>query len=153
LQNREMQFARSRQSGRAPPALMLGFCVVLGILVALFQPAPRPRVERQTLRQYDAVARPNTKLQDFPRGCWIFRRKSAGGSRAGCTTRSGQTLTALRIEISNALGKAAAPKVRERLERARGLAERCVQTIRDIALVLRPALLDDRVCLPRCSGR
>jgi signal transduction histidine kinase len=57
----------------------------------------------------------------------------------------GQTLALLQIEISRALGLLPEQPegARERLRRARDLAERTVQTVRHISLLLRPALLDD----------
>jgi len=143
LQNREMQFARSRQSAARRLALVLVLCVVLGILVALFSLRHSGRLERQTIRQYDAVAQAKHELQELSARLLDIQEEERRRLSRGLHDEIGQTLTALRIEISNALGKAAAPEVRERLERARGLSERCVQTIRDIALVLRPALLDD----------
>jgi signal transduction histidine kinase len=57
----------------------------------------------------------------------------------------GQLLTALRIEISH-LGHEGATlgsADKERLQRARSLAEEAVRNTRDIALLLRPSLLDD----------
>jgi len=58
----------------------------------------------------------------------------------------GQTLALLQIEISHA---AATPEPsRERLERARALAERSVQSIRNMSVLLRPALLDDLGLVP-----
>jgi signal transduction histidine kinase len=58
----------------------------------------------------------------------------------------GQSLALLQIEISRAQAAASSGQpasLPERLERARALAEETVQTIRDISLLLRPALLDD----------
>jgi signal transduction histidine kinase len=55
----------------------------------------------------------------------------------------GQTLTALRMEISQAQRVAVVPEARERLGRAREFAERAVRMVRDISLALRPPLLDD----------
>ena len=55
----------------------------------------------------------------------------------------GQTLTALRLEIAHTLNNGAGPAFKERLERARELAERTLRTVRNIALLLRPSLLDD----------
>jgi signal transduction histidine kinase len=143
LQNSEMQFARSRQSAVRRLALVLGLCVVLGILVAVFSLRHAESLERQTARQYEAVAKAKHDLQDLSARLLDIQEEERRRLSRGLHDEIGQTLTALRIEISNALGKAASPEVRERLERARALAERCVQTIRDIALVLRPALLDD----------
>jgi signal transduction histidine kinase len=55
----------------------------------------------------------------------------------------GQSLTALRMEISHAMSLLAGGEARTRLRRARELAERTVRMVRDISLLLRPSLLDD----------
>ena len=62
----------------------------------------------------------------------------------------GQTLALLQIEISHAQAMLAAQPAaaRERLQRARELAERTVQTVRNISVLLRPALLDDLGLVP-----
>src|SRR5262249_51380974 len=62
----------------------------------------------------------------------------------------GQTLALLQIEISNAqsLLTAPTPLLKAPLDRARELAERTVQTIRNISVLLRPALLDDLGLVP-----
>src|SRR5262249_43323249 len=62
----------------------------------------------------------------------------------------GQSLALLQIEISHALAslQGSETPLRQRLERARGLAERTVQMIRNISLLLRPSLLDDLGLVP-----
>jgi signal transduction histidine kinase len=60
----------------------------------------------------------------------------------------GQALALLQIEISNALASPQPPGARRPLERAHELAEQTVQTIRNIALLLRPTLLDDLGLVP-----
>ncbi|HVW09638.1 MAG TPA: sensor histidine kinase [Bryobacteraceae bacterium] len=55
----------------------------------------------------------------------------------------GQTLTALRMELSPAALQMQNPDARERLRNCQDLAERAVGTVRHISLMLRPALLDD----------
>jgi signal transduction histidine kinase len=55
----------------------------------------------------------------------------------------GQSLTALRMEISHAMSLLAGGEARTRLLRARELAERTLRMVRDISLLLRPSLLDD----------
>jgi signal transduction histidine kinase len=55
----------------------------------------------------------------------------------------GQSLTALRMEISHAMSLLAGGGARTRLLRARELAERTLRMVRDISLLLRPSLLDD----------
>ena len=60
----------------------------------------------------------------------------------------GQSLALLQIEISRALAVPQPPGARGPLERARELAEQTVQTIRNISVLLRPALLDDLGLVP-----
>jgi signal transduction histidine kinase len=62
----------------------------------------------------------------------------------------GQSLALLQIEISHAQALLTSPhaELRERLARARSLAERIVQSIRNISGLLRPALLDDLGLVP-----
>jgi signal transduction histidine kinase len=60
----------------------------------------------------------------------------------------GQTLTALRMEIAHASKQADGQQMKDELEHARALAERSVQTVRNICLLLRPALLDDLGLIP-----
>jgi len=62
----------------------------------------------------------------------------------------GQTLAILQIEVSHALllTKESEARLKERLARARTLAEETVQTVRHMSLVLRPALLDDLGLVP-----
>src|SRR5581483_1331638 len=57
----------------------------------------------------------------------------------------GQALALLQIEISRAQSAAGGPlsSLRDRLDRARSLAEQTVQTVRDISVLLRPTILDD----------
>src|SRR5206468_595560 len=62
----------------------------------------------------------------------------------------GQTLALLQIEISQLQSLLATQPetIRERLKRARELAGRTVQTIRNMSGLLRPALLDDLGLVP-----
>jgi signal transduction histidine kinase len=55
----------------------------------------------------------------------------------------GQTLTALRMELSPAAAVIQHDGARERLRNCQDLAERAVRTVRHISLMLRPSLLDD----------
>ncbi|HVV44091.1 MAG TPA: sensor histidine kinase [Bryobacteraceae bacterium] len=55
----------------------------------------------------------------------------------------GQTLTALKMELSPAVAEMQTADGRERLRNCQDLAERAVGTVRHISLMLRPSLLDD----------
>ncbi len=143
LQNDELEFARDRQATVRRLAMVLGLCVVLGLGVAWATLRHTDNLEHETERQYSEVARAKGDLRELSAKLLDIQEEERRRLSRGLHDELGQTLTALRIEVSHALSKAVTPEVRERLERARALAERCVQTVRDISLVLRPALLDD----------
>jgi len=62
----------------------------------------------------------------------------------------GQTMTALGIEIGNIerLGKNSGPEFLERVGEARQLAQGVLKSVRDLAMGLRPSMLDDSGLVP-----
>jgi len=62
----------------------------------------------------------------------------------------GQTLTALRIELGNLdeAGELSAGRSKERLAETKQLAEQALRTVRDMAMGLRPAMLDELGLIP-----
>ncbi len=148
LQKQELEFAQGRQAAVRLLVVMLLVCVVVGIAVAWWSMRYAENLERQTVRQYDEVAHAKQELQQLSARLIDVQEEERRRLSRGMHDEIGQTLTALRIEISHALSKAEVPEVRERLERARALAERTVQSVRDISVVLRPALLDDLGLVP-----
>ena len=138
LRNSELEFARSRRSAALRLFLILGLSLLFGVAAAYFSISHSENLERETARQYERLQQLSARLLEVQED---ERRRIARELH----DEIGQTLTALRIEVSHAhtLWKTGAPGVGERLERARALAEKTVQTVRDISLLLRPPLLDD----------
>lgn len=60
----------------------------------------------------------------------------------------GQSLSAILMETEGAECGAPPPRVREHLESIKGLAEKTVNQVRDLALLLRPSMLDDLGLVP-----
>lgn len=143
LKNAEPQLAGSRQAATRRLFLMLGFCTVLGLLAAGFSLRYAEKLERETARRYEELVQGKQDLKRLSARLLEIQEEERRALSRELHDEVGQTITALRIEISHALASAEAPEARERLERARGLAERMLQTVRDISLLLRPALLDD----------
>jgi signal transduction histidine kinase len=122
---------------------MLGLMLVFGVTVAWFtfryvrhREAERQRHHEQTewaKREFERLSARLLEVQEEERR--MLARE--------LHDEVGQTLTALRMEIAHAGRAAVEPETRSRLERARGLAERCVQMVRNISVMLRPSLLDD----------
>jgi signal transduction histidine kinase len=143
MQAREEEFAAERGAAVQRLALVLGACIILGFLVAWFSLRHAEGLAGQAVRHYEEVVAAKGEMQRLSERLLDIQEEERRRLSRGLHDEIGQTLTALRIEISHALSRAATPEVRERLERARGLAERSVQTVRDISLLLRPSLLDD----------
>ena len=143
MQRNDLEFSRERRAAVRGLAVLLAVCIVLGLLVAWWTLRYADTLARLTARQYGEVAQARHAMQQLSARLLDIQEEERRRLSRGLHDEIGQTLTALRIEISNALLKSSSAEVRERLERARLLAERTVQTVRDISLVLRPALLDD----------
>ncbi len=148
LQDREAEVSRKRRAAAQRLALLLGVCVVLGVLAAWLAMRHVEVLARATARQYGELARAKRELQQLSARLLEVQEEERRQLSHGLHDEIGQTLTALRIEVSNALQKSVVPEVKERLDRARALAERSVQAVRDISLLLRPSLLDDLGLLP-----
>ena len=145
LQESEAQFVNTRQDAIRRLLFMLGLCVVLGILVSYFSLRHAGRLEREADLQFEEVAQAKREMEQL--SARLLEIEEDGRRRLSRELHDGigQSLAVIQIELSHvqALTDDSQPRVRERLERARELAENTVQTVRNIALLLRPALLDD----------
>jgi signal transduction histidine kinase len=145
LEESERNFTRSRDTAGTRLVIILGACLLVGCLVMRFSLKYSDNLERETVRQFDQVVRAKFDLQQLSARLLEVQEEERKRLSRELHDEIGQTLTALRIEISHAhsLLSHNGPAARERLERARDLAERTVRTVRDISLLLRPSLLDD----------
>ncbi len=124
---------------------MLGLCVALGIAVAWISLRYAGRLERQTAAHLEEVARAKHEIEQLPARLLEAEEDSRRRLSRELHDEIGQTLAVLQIELTRAytLTDDTQALVREQLLRARDLAEKTVQTVRNISLLLRPALLDD----------
>jgi signal transduction histidine kinase len=144
----EFNDTRKRASWRL--LTMLGIGVLLSLAVARFSLRHAEHLERQAERQYAETEHAKGELKRLSARLLEMEEEGKRQLSRELHDEIGQSLALLQIEISNALAMArrgSAPGddgiLRERLSRARELAERTVQTVRNISLLLRPALLDD----------
>ena len=150
LQRGEAEFANTRSQAASRLILVLVLCVLVGVGVARFSLAHAENLERATERQYEAVTRAKRDLEELSARLVDVEEEGRRRLARELHDEIGQTLAVLQIEITNAnaLPDSRLPAIRERLSRARELTERTVQTVRDISLLLRPALLDDLGLVP-----
>lgn len=154
LQNSEGEFAEARRRAAERLVLMLALSVLLGFLVARLSLRHAENLERQAERHYAEVERTKGELKQLSARLLEIEEEGRRRLSRELHDEIGQTLALLQIEISHAQallsgeGRQGLPLLSERLARARELAERTVQTIRNISLLLRPALLDDLGLVP-----
>lgn len=138
-------FERSRRAALLWLLGMMGLCVVLGLVVARLSLAHAARMERESARRLQDVTQAKQDLEQLSARLLEIQEDERRRIARELHDEIGQTLTALRIEISRAQAavKGGSLAAKDRLEEARALAEKTLKTVRDISLLLRPALLDD----------
>ncbi|MCZ2146291.1 MAG: histidine kinase [Bryobacterales bacterium] len=143
-ENEEALTASRRESARRL-LFILGLSMVLAFTVAGFSLAHSEGLERETERQYAEVAQARAGLRQLAARLMDIQEEERARISRELHDEIGQALATLRMEISRAEGIARErlPEVAARLERARGLAEKTVHTVRDMCSLLRPSLLDD----------
>jgi signal transduction histidine kinase len=145
LQESEREFADARRSAARRLVLMLGLSVLLSLLVSRFSLRHAENLEKQADRHYAEVEQARRDLQQLSARLLEIEEEGRRNLSRELHDEIGQTLALLQIEISRVQGllPAQPEAARERLRGARELAERTVQSIRHMSLLLRPALLDD----------
>lgn len=150
LQENERQFAGSRRKAAERLSLMLGLGILMSILVALFSLRYAENLQHQADRHYAEVEQTKRELQQLSARLLEIEEEGRRRLSRELHDEIGQTLALLQIQITNvqAALQGQPAVIRDQLQRARALAEKTVQTIRNISLLLRPALLDDLGLVP-----
>lgn len=145
LQASEAEFAATRRTAAERLLLTLVFGLLLGLAVARLSLRHAETLGRRAERHFAEVEQARHELQQLSARLLEIEEEGRRYLSRELHDEIGQTLALLQIEISRALGLLPEQPegARERLRRARDLAERTVQTVRHISLLLRPALLDD----------
>lgn len=145
LKNSEAEFAATRRHTMLRLFAILGLCIVLGVGVARFSVSYAERLEKESIARFEEVEQAKKDLQQLSARLLEIQENERKRLSRELHDEIGQTLTALRIEISRAQAawKTGLPETEERLQEAHLLAEKTVKTVRDISVLLRPSLLDD----------
>ena len=145
LETSRQQFAASWRAAAARLSIMLMLCVIIGVVVAHASVGHVSRLEAQSIRRFEEVMQAKEELARLSARLLQVQEDERRRLSRELHDEIGQTLTALRIEISRARDawQAGSPSLAARLDEAHSLAERTVHTVRDISLLLRPSLLDD----------
>lgn len=143
LQAEQSTFQGERTTAARKLVFLLAVSILLGMTVAWISLRLAARWETERQRHYEALAEANLELENLSDRLLEIQEQERRTLSRELHDEVGQTLTALRMELSQALKGTREAGTRERLERARTLIEKTVHEVRDISLMLRPALLDD----------
>jgi len=150
LETIEGEFGNARRQASGRLLVMLVAGVLLSLLVARHSLRHAENLEKQAECHYAAVEQAKGELQQLSARLLEIEEEGKRKLSRELHDEIGQTLALLQIEVSRAqtLPGTQSEALRESLARAHEMAERTVQTIRNMALLLRPALLDDLGLVP-----
>jgi|YNPMSStandDraft_1061717.scaffolds.fasta_scaffold01541_4 signal transduction histidine kinase len=129
-----------RQLGR-----MLAATLLLGVIVSVISIRRIHALERLTEQEWRRAERAEQELRRLSQELVRAQEEERKSISRELHDEVGQMLTALRMELHNLdeLRQAPEEQFRERLEDARRLSENALRTVRDLAMGLRPSMLDD----------
>ena len=138
--------SRRQSSRRLMVLLALSFLAAM--LAAVYSVRHVERLEQEAEGRYSAASRARRQFEQLSARLLEVEEEGRKQLSRELQNEIGQMLAMLEIEVAGAHSREPAPELRERLVRARSLVERAMETIRNVSLLLRPALLDDLGLVP-----
>jgi signal transduction histidine kinase len=117
-------------------ALGSGLVLILASLVYIL------RLESQTRTRYNELVRSRGELERLSARLVDAQETERRNISRELHDEVGQTLGALLVDFGR-LSATAPPELRDQVEHMKSVAERSVKAVRDLALLLRPSMLDD----------
>jgi signal transduction histidine kinase len=148
LEGAERQLAASSDGLRKTLMATFGITLGGGLLLALLTIGHTLRLERELERRLEENSRARADLEDLSARLLRAQEDERRTLARELHDEVGQTLSAILMEAENAACAADSGEAREHLEAVRGLAEKSVNEVRDLALLLRPSMLDDFGLVP-----
>lgn len=136
-----------RKQSELPKQLgrMLAATLLLGLLVSAVSIRRIHALEQRTEREWRRAEQAEQELRRLSQQLVRAQEEERKIISRELHDEVGQMLTALRMEVRHLeqLRDAPAEQFRERVEEARRLSENALRTVRDLAMGLRPSMLDD----------
>ncbi len=131
--------------------LTLVAALVLGLGMAAFSTRRILRLEDQAQLRYEETADARSQLKDLSARLVQAQETERRALSRELHDEVGQSLSAVLVELRNlsaGLGIRSAEQSRSHVETVKGLVESTVRVIRNMALLLRPSMLDDLGLIP-----
>jgi signal transduction histidine kinase len=150
FQREQDKIQRNRQELRRYLIKMAALSLSLGLLVALVSIVRISRLERWADEQHRLSELTGEELRRLSQQLVRAQEDERRTLSRELHDEVGQLLTALRMELGNLdqLRNGAGPQFQQHLEEARGLAGQALQEVRNLAMGLRPSMLDDLGLVP-----
>jgi signal transduction histidine kinase len=133
-------YARSRQRLEAFSALAIGVGLLLAALTIFYV----SRLERQAQEKYYESVRHGRELKDLSRRLVDAQEQERHAISRDLHDHVGQSLAAVLMDVQSLLDSASISGAeRKTLEKIKSLAEESARDVRNMALLLRPSMLDD----------
>lgn len=150
FQREQNKIQSNRQELRRYLVKMAALSLSLGLLVAVVSIVRISRLERWTDEQRRLSELTGEELRRLSQQLVRAQEDERRTLSRELHDEVGQLLTALRMELGNLdqLRNGAGPQFQQHLEEARGLAGQALQEVRNLAMGLRPSMLDDLGLVP-----
>jgi signal transduction histidine kinase len=148
----DAQLSRTFDQLRLRLILMLAATVLAGAVLAAFTVRRTLRLEQELQQRYEEGVRIRQELQDLSARLVSAQEEERRAISRELHDEVGQSLSALLMEAGNAAAQSTTEpdmaQFRRHVDSIKKLAEASVQVIRNMALLLRPSMLDDFGLLP-----
>jgi signal transduction histidine kinase len=145
LRRRQDEIRRTQQDFQSYLQAILATAILLGLLVAGLSIARISVLEKRAERHRLQTERDRAELRSLSQKLVRAQEEERKSISRELHDQFGQMLTALRMELGNLEDLRGSPggDFKEHLTEAKSLAERTLRGVRDMAMGLRPSMLDD----------
>ena len=148
LSRAEEQLAASSDSLRRSLVLTFGITLAGGLVLALLTIGYTVHLGRELERRLEENARARADLQELSARLLRAQENERRTLARELHDEVGQSLSAILMEAESAACSGDPGEMRDHLASVRTLAEKTVNEVRDLALLLRPSMLDDFGLVP-----